>query len=150
MASSSANPFPLPATLKPLLQRVLSYWDDLKRGENAIPFSDDVNLSDFPDVSDRLLLLDVFSAPERFRFNFLGESFTNHQIGATQSAFLDEIPLKGQLIFLRAQSSATVEAGAPTFYRFGGGPTARAFSRILLPLWKDGQIGMLLGASDAE
>ena len=55
MASSSANPFPLPATLKPLLQRVLSYWDDLKRGENAIPFSDDVNLSDFPDVSDRLL-----------------------------------------------------------------------------------------------
>ena len=40
-----SNPFSLPAKLSPDLARVRDYWDGLKRGENKIPFADDVNLS---------------------------------------------------------------------------------------------------------
>ena len=36
-----------------------------------MPFSDDVNLSQLPEISNQLLMIDVF-APQRFRFNHLG------------------------------------------------------------------------------
>jgi hypothetical protein len=41
----SAQAFSLPAKLSAPLQRVLFYWRDLKRGENEMPFADDVDLS---------------------------------------------------------------------------------------------------------
>ena len=64
------NPYPLPEKISPTLLRVISYWESLKRGNNKMPFWDDVNLSVLPDLTDRLLLIDVFANPERFRFNF--------------------------------------------------------------------------------
>ncbi len=66
------NPFPLPDKLSPTLQRVFSYWESLERGESNMPFWDDVKLSALPDLADRLLLLDAFADPERFRINTLG------------------------------------------------------------------------------
>jgi hypothetical protein len=39
--------------------------------------------------------------------------------------------------------SATVEGRAPTYYRSGDGA---GYSRLVLPLWGDGRIGMLLVA----
>jgi len=134
------NPFPLPDKLSPTLQRVFSYWESLERGENNMPFWDDVKLSALPDLADRLLLLNVFADPERFRVNTLGQAFPDST--ALRGKFLDEVALSGRLQYMRAQASATVEARAPTFYR------ATGFSRILLPMWGDGHIGMLLGALD--
>jgi hypothetical protein len=135
------NPFPLPDTLSPTLQRVYSYWQGLERGENAMPFWDDVKLSALPDLADRLMLLDAFADPERFRVNSLG-SAAGAQAGALRGKFIDEVALSGRLQYLRAQASATVEARAPTFYSAGG------FTRLLLPMWGDGRIGMLFGALD--
>jgi hypothetical protein len=135
------NPFPLPDRLSPNLQRVFSYWESLERGENNMPFWDDVKLSALPDLADRLLLINVFTAPERFRVNTLGAA-AGEQAGALRGKFIDEVALGGRLQYLRAQASATVEARVPTFYRGAG------FSRILLPMWGDGHIGMLLGALD--
>lgn len=146
--TASANPFPLPATLAPALQRVFAYWQGLKRAGNEMPFWDDVDLSALPDLAGRLLLLDVFAAPERFRVNVIGQDLQPRQTDALRHRFIDEAALGGELIFLRAQSSATVEAAAPTFYRCTGTPAQPAFSRLLLPMWGDGRIGMLLGASD--
>ena len=134
------NPFPLPDKLSPTLQRVFSYWEGLERGENKMPFWDDVKLSALPDLADRLLLLDAFAAPERFRINTLGAAFAEG--GALKGAFIDDATLPASLHYLRAQASATVEARAPTLYR------SRDYARLLLPMWGDGHIGMLLGALD--
>jgi hypothetical protein len=134
------NPFPLADKLPPNLERVFSYWQSLERGEADMPFWDDVKLSALPGLADRLLLLDAFADPERFRINTLGAAFAEST--ALRGKFIDEVALADGLKFLRAQASATVEARAPTFYRGAG------FSRLLLPMWGDGHIGMLLGALD--
>lgn len=138
------NPYPLPGKLGAPLQAVLSYWEDLKRAGNEMPFWDDVKPSALPGPNDRLLLVDAFEKPERFRVNTIGSEL-DRPGSSLRGKFIDELALTGPLEFLRSQCSATVEARAPTFYRHEGKP---AFSRILLPMWGDGRIGMLLGAVD--
>ena len=139
---TSAIPFSLPGTLKPGLSRVCAYWEGLKRADNDMPFWDDVKLSALPDIADRLFLIDVFVLPERFRFNSLGAGLADRYGEAVKSKFLDELSLRDPFSYLRAQCSATVEARAPTYYESG------AVSRLLMPMWGDGHIGMLLGAVD--
>jgi hypothetical protein len=136
------NPYPLPDRLGAPLQAVLSYWQDLKRAGNEMPFWDDVKPSALPGPSDRLLLVDVFDKPERFRINTIGAELDPPR-DSLRKKFIDELALSGPLEFLRSQCSATVEARVPTFYRHQATPP---FSRILLPMWGDGRIGMLLGA----
>jgi hypothetical protein len=52
-----------------------------------------------------------------------------------------EIDAAAALQFLVSQCSATVESRAPTYYRNDG---AEGYSRLVLPLWGYGRIGMLL------
>lgn len=136
------NPYPLPDRLGAPLQAVLSCWQDLKRAGNEMPFWDDVKPSALPGPSDRLLLVDAFEKPERFRINTIGTELDSPG-GSLRGKFIDELALSGPLEFLHSQCSATVEARAPTFYRHDGKPS---YSRILLPMWGEGRIGMLLGA----
>lgn len=146
-----AMPFSLPPKLEPDLARVFAYWEGLKRGENNVPFWDDVTLSALPDLADDLMLIDCFVKPERFRFNTVGKRPAERSAEVLVGKFLDEVELLGPFAFLRAQCSATVEARAPTFDRHGARsplPGPAAYSRLLLPLWGDGRIGMLLGAFD--
>ena len=135
------NPYPLPEKLSVSLQRVFDYWDDLKRGGNNMPFWDDVKPSSLPDVADRLLLIDAFADPVRFRINTVGADIG--ESSTLRGKFIDEKPLVGRLDYLLSQCSATVEARAPTFYTHAGAPP---YTRLLLPMWGDGRIGMLLGA----
>ena len=72
--------FSLPATLEPELDRPRIYWKDCIRGKNAMPFSDDVNLSQIPELTSRTFLVQVLEAPERFRLH-VGE-YVNSQYGA--------------------------------------------------------------------
>ena len=140
--ATTDNPFPLPDKLSPTLQQVFSYWEGLERGDNEMPFWDDVKLSALPDLADRLMLINVFTNPERFRLNTVGAAYDGAQGAALRGKFIDEVAFAGGMTFLRAQASATVEARAPTLYRAAG------FTRLLLPMWGDGHIGMLLGALD--
>lgn len=140
------NPFPLPTELSPDLSRVMAYWKGLIRGQNQMPFWDDVNLANLPDLTDRVLLIDVFDRPDRFRFSHIGEALKNGAAAMT-GKFTDDLDGGGAFGFLDAQCSATVEASTPTFYRHDGGGVP-AFSRLLLPMWGEGRIGMLLGAVD--
>jgi hypothetical protein len=142
------NPYPLPAEMNPAFLRVLSYWESLKRGDNSMPFWDDVNLSTLADLTDRLLLIDVFEKPERFRFNFMGRDFVEADTESLVGKFADEVELRGRLKYLRSQCSATVEGCEPTLYRCRGSAPGAAFSRLLMPMWGEGHIGMLLGALD--
>jgi hypothetical protein len=141
-----ANPFPIPEGLTPRLLSFISYWRGLERAENAMPFSDDIDPSILSNLSDKIFILRVFVLPERFRFEFLGKAL-QADAKAQAGSFLDEGDLGGDFSYVRAQSSATVEAAAPTFWHLAS-DSDRGFSRLLLPTWGNGQISMLLGAVD--
>ena len=54
-------------------------------------------------------------------------------------------------LYLNSQGVATIESRAPTYYRHeatkrGSSRATEGYSRLILPTWGDGHIGMLLGA----
>jgi hypothetical protein len=105
-----------------------------------MPSWDDVKLPALPDLIARLMLIDVFANPERFRFSFVGAELSHWSKESVACKFADEIELRTPFDYFRSQCSATVEGRRPTFFS--------AFSRLLLPMWGDGRIAMLLGAVD--
>ena len=139
---SCLNPFPIPDNLDPDLQQVLALWKRLRRAENDMPFGDDLKFSDLSILSARPFVLSVFASPERFRFEYLHK---DQKAAAMTGRFIDEIPPVSDFSYLRAQSSATLEAAEPTFFRMSE-DSGRSFGRLLLPMWGNGQINMLLGA----
>ena len=143
--SATSIPFALPATIEQSLARVLSYWESLKRADNDMPFSDDLKPSELSDQAAKLLLIDVFAKPERFRFNFLSKELVQSYGEPLVGQFADEIELRDPFAFLRAQSSVAVEARAPAYYRHEVRGQA-GYSRIQLPMWGDGQVKLLLCA----
>jgi hypothetical protein len=143
----SAQPFPLPRKLPPRLVTVLRYWKNAIRAENGMPFSDDVSLSSLDRLSAHLLLVDVFSGPQRFRLNHLGKNVITKLGTNPTGRFADELKLTEPLNYLIAQASATVEAGTPTLYCAARKKRPRAgYSRILLPAWGNGRVDLLIGA----
>ena len=154
--ASSTAPFSLPEKLEPGLARVRAYWEGLKRGEADIPFGDDLNITAMPDMTGRLMLIEVFDKPVRFRLGMLGEQIEGRKCDDAVGKFLDEIEVHAPLQYLHSQASATIESRAPTHYRHGGGrhrmpgSPLDGYARILLPLWGNGRIGMLLGAVAPE
>jgi hypothetical protein len=138
------NPFPLPDRLDANLQSVVSLWERLKRGENGMPFSDDLGVPVLSNLAGAPFLLSVFASPERCRFEFVSESLRRE---AVQEGFVDEMPPNINFSYLRAQSSATIEAAEPTLFHLTDSSGYR-FSRVLLPLWGNGQVNMLMGAFD--
>jgi len=146
----AAQPFPLPRKLSPALASAYRRWKALIRAENTMPFSDDISLLRHGKLSTNLLLIDVFSKPQRFRFNHLGEK-TIAKFGVDITGkFADELDLREPLNYFLAQASATVEVAAPTFYSSSPPRPKRTrrggYSRILLPAWGNGRVDLLLGA----
>ena len=148
MAPTAIQPFPLSKKLPPQLARTQRVWKDLIRSENEMPFSDDVDLSAFSTASANLIVIDVFAAPQRFRFNHLGEKVMRKCDGNMIGHFLDEVEPKTPFDYLIAQASATVEAGVPTLYASSSARQKRVsgYKRILLPTWGNGRVELLLGA----
>jgi hypothetical protein len=147
--TGSTPPFALPADLPLDLGRVRDYWAGLKRGENSMPFWDDVNLSALPDLSSRLMLIETIADPPRFRLSSIGEQIRNRYGADLSGKFVDEIDPKAPLEFPSAQASATLEAKVPTFFASGAGAGSGrqpGYGRLLLPLWGDGTVKMMLGA----
>jgi hypothetical protein len=145
-----ASPFPLPEKLPLELGRVREYWESLKRGDASMPFWDDVNLSSLPDLSGRLMLVDVFENPQRFRLNTIGQDIGARYGANVTGKFVDEIEVRAPFEYLVAQSSATIEGKFSTFYARdaskGAPPRQDGYARLLLPLWGNGRIEMMLGA----
>jgi len=148
---SSTRPYAPPRKLERALARVLDFWNGLKRREAKIPFWDDVKLSALEELAATLTMIDVLPKPARFHFaaGVVGEEIKRRYGGDLVDMFLDDIEIRYPFQFLISQCSATLESGTPTYYRHSEARDARlqqAFSRLLLPLWGDGRIGMLLGA----
>lgn len=149
--NTATAPFPPPEKLETDLARVRAYWEGLKRGDATMPFSDDVNPSTIPDLSGRLILIDVFDRPLRFRLDMVGQDIRERLGRDVLGKFLDEIDAPAPLQYLNSQASAAVESRAPTYYRHDlrqerGSRGTDGYSRLLLPMWGDGRIAMLLGA----
>jgi len=147
--SSIVLPFAIPAKLPADLGRVRDYWTSLMRGENSMPFWDDVKLSSLPDLSERMMLVDAFEKPQRFRLNTVGAQIRKRCGDDLAGRFVDEVGPKAPFEFFTAQASATIEAKAPTYFVAAAATASKqhsGYARLLLPMWGDGHVGMLLGA----
>jgi hypothetical protein len=71
---------------------------------------------------------DVFSGPQRFRFNRLGENIISKLTNDLTGQFADEIKPAEPLNYFIAQASATIEAGAPTLARKENSPIKHGLS----------------------
>lgn len=143
-------PYSVPSKLQADLARVRAYWDGLKRGNAGMPFWDDAKLSALPDLSSRLVLIDVFDKPLRFRFGTVGEEVQERYGADVVGKFSDEIEIRRPWHYFNSQCVATIEGRVPTYYQHEiakhGSWRAKTYSRLVLPMWGDGRIGMLLGA----
>ena len=139
MSTSKDHPFALPAALPGRLSRVLAYWDGLKRAANSMPFWDDADLSKLGDLANDALLIDAFHKPQRFRFAVVGRDIAARFGSGVEGLFADDIEGRAPFEFFTAQCAVTIESTVGTFYK------NESYGRILLPMWGDGQIGMLLG-----
>jgi hypothetical protein len=182
----STVPYSVPSKLEAEIARVRAYWEGLKRGDAGMPFWDDVDLAALPDLSGRLMLIDVFDKPPRFRFGIVGEKLKERYGADVVGRFSDEIEIHHPFQYLNSQALATVESRAPTYYRHeatkrgssraadpfqylnsrglatmesraptyyrrevaehGSSRATEGYSRLILPMWGDGRIGMLVGA----
>ncbi|MGJ4943076.1 hypothetical protein ACQR1W_21030 [Bradyrhizobium sp. HKCCYLS1011] len=133
------NPLPVPDHLDDRLQAAVALWQGLKRAENSMPFADDLAQSAVGRLH-KAFLLKVFTKPERFRFEFVSAGLPEAAVGK----FADETTPDAAFGYLRAQASVTVEAGEPTLLRLTE-TSSRELSRLLLPLWENGEVALLLG-----
>lgn len=145
MGMSTAS-YSLPQTLEPDLARLQTYWKDLIRGENSMPFSDDINISQVPDLASHIILVAVFEDPARFRFENAGERITERYGAPLNGVFSDEVQQQGPLEGFTQQCNATVDRRTPTYYRSASPGGGVGCSRLLLPTWGEGHILLLLGA----
>lgn len=149
---TAASPFEVRDDLPPGLTQVRDYWQGLKRGNAIMPFWDDVNLSSLPDLAGRLMLIDVFESPFRFRFNTIGQEIRALYGSNVTGKFLDEIEVRAPFDYMIAQLHATIESRSPAVYESVSSRSSAQhqgrYARLLLPMWGNGRIEMMLGAID--
>jgi len=146
--TAPSTPFALPQTLASDLEQVKAYWKGLLRGDAEMPFADDLSLEALPEHAPGLALLEVFTLPERFRFEYIGGDLAADQAKQLGDMFLDDVNLHFPFEYMRAQASAAVESGAPNYYSHAAnaGENKPAYERLILPLWGDGHTSLLLVA----
>ncbi len=142
------QPFPLSRVMPPRLVRLHRTWQRWIRAENTIPFSDDVDPAALKALAPDLFLIDVISAPPRFRFGKLGAKIVAKLGSDVTGQFADELEVSAPLDYFVAQASATVEARAPTLYSSSAARKGRrsGYARLMLPAWGNGRVDLLLGA----
>ena len=92
-----------------------------------MPFAGDLDLPKLRDLEDRLLVVEIFEQPQRFRFNIVGQKIHEAYDADLAGKFSNEIELKRPLAYFAAQANATIKARAPTYHRDG-------VKRLLLPM----------------
>jgi hypothetical protein len=144
--ADGTDAYSMPASFEAELVSIYESWRAMRRGDNDMPFWDDVNLPSLGRSGDDAALMDVFESPLRFRLGLAGRSIAVQLAPEWRGKFLDELEPQGLLDHLEAQCAATVRSKAPTYFRHGSTP---AYARIALPLWGNGRIEMILVAAAA-
>jgi len=143
--TNEGGTFLLPDLLEPDLERVQAYWNGLKRGDNDIPFWDDVKFSMQARLARDVMVIEAFENPLRFRFDLVGDDLTHRYGTAIAGKFTDEVAPHPLIDRLTDQCLATVERRAPTYFRHA--TVSTRYSRLVLPLWGNGHIEMLIAAT---
>jgi hypothetical protein len=138
-----ADAYSMPASLEAGLVAIYESWRALRRGDNDVPFWDDLDFSALGRSGDDATLIDVFENPLRFRLSLAGRSMAARLGQERGGKFLDELEPQGFLDHLEAQCAAAVLSRAPTHFRHRSPP---AYARVVLPFWGSGRIEMLLVA----
>jgi hypothetical protein len=146
MTKDNTAPFTIPAKIEPNLAQVHSYWKGLLRGENKVPFWDDVRLSSLAGLTEDTIMLDVFDNPLRFRFAIIGPHIESEYGRSISGKFVDELEEKPPIEHLEEQCRAAVEHQSPTYFQASSSSSAGTYSRMVLPLWGEGRVSMLLAA----
>jgi hypothetical protein len=141
-------PYSVPRKLSLALARVRGYWEGLKRGDASMPFWDDVDPAALPDLAGQLILMKVFERPWRFQFVMPGKDIEQRYGVDLKGAFSDEIDIRHPFEYFNSQ--CFFETRAPTYYRHvsaddSASRQAEGYSRLMLPMWGEGHVGMLLG-----
>src|SRR5690348_12468612 len=105
---AGAPSYAVPPSLPSDLSRVRDLWEDLKRGEANMPFSDDLDPAKLQELTDGLILVTVFESPLRFRFEWVGPSVTGRSGSTIAGLFSDEANLDPPLDDFNAQAIETV------------------------------------------
>lgn len=127
-------------------KRLYWYWL-AKRGERAFPSRKDVDPLDLPFVLGRISLIEVSSAPPRFRFRLVSTDLTEHLGYEMTGKCVEELPEAELRDYAAGFYARAVEARTPIFEE---GPLLLDRRRwehrtLALPLSSDGEtIDMLL------
>ena len=141
-----STPFAIAAPLSSRLGAVFDAWTGLLRGEATIPFADDLDVVGLEGLCPNLFLLGVFEKPRRFRLDLARTPDAPQIEGAFRGRFIDEVDMPTPMEFLRAQAEAAVESAAATVYDHVPAGAGRAYGRLVLPTWGEGQVSLLVGA----
>lgn len=146
MLSAIATKMQLSAIPSEMLQRMHAYWES-KRGGNAMPARADIDPVDFSWALGNVCLLDVETAPLRFRYRLAGTRLTRlYEVDLT-GRDVDEIrPIEFRNL-VRSHLQEVVETATPNLYCLSitnnGGP--QTYMRLALPLrGPNGEVAMIL------
>jgi hypothetical protein len=145
--TNEGGAFALPDRLEPDLERAHAYWNGLKRGDNDIPFWDDVKFSMQARLARELMIIEAFENPLRFRFDLVGDDLTRRYGAGLAGRFTDEVDIHPPIDSLTDQCRATVGLRVPTYFQHLSTDHGTSYSRLVLPLWGSGHIEMLIGAA---
>jgi hypothetical protein len=103
--TDGADAYSLPTSFEAELVSVYECWRAMRRGDNDIPFWDDVNLSS---LGDDAAPIDVFENPLRFRLGVAGRSMAAQLDPERGGKFLDELLWgNGRIEMLLVAAAAT-------------------------------------------
>lgn len=130
------------------LVRAQNHWQRLMRGENSVPFADDINLAALSVFKHSTVLLQVFYEPTRFRVEIAGRRVEDQCDDPIAGKFLDEIRLRPPLDALPAQCRRAIDTRSPSYWRHepAAGSKAPEYARLILPFWENGRVDKLLVA----
>jgi hypothetical protein len=129
------------------LRRLLDYWQRL-RGDAAMPPKPAIDPLDFRYILGYVTLVDVESAPRRYRFRLDGSRLVELSGMNYTGKYLDQLGLPDYIDFIAAGYDLVVDGHKPFAYRKEGDFDAKVFDEetLILPLGHDGTVTCLLVA----
>ncbi|MGE5147399.1 MAG: PAS domain-containing protein [Candidatus Eiseniibacteriota bacterium] len=141
---------PAPPPVEPYhdeLKRLYAYWL-AKKGTRAAPARADIDPLEIAPLLPHVTLIDVESAPLRFRYRLVGTEIVNNVGEDFTGRYLDTLLRLAQRDLMAAELARVVASGQPAVnlweYARHDGRHVR-YERLVLPLSSDGKtVDMLL------
>lgn len=104
---------------QPALQKLRAYWET-KRANRPYPARDDIDPLDLRFILGHLILVDVESAPQRYRYRLFGSEIARRQGFDMTGKYLDQHPWPELAAMAAETYSHVLQTGAPSLIRRQG------------------------------